>query len=375
MFSFKRMFAVARKETVEMFRDRIRMVANFIAPIAVMFIFSSGLNLDIKDLPFVVLDFDNSKESRQYIDAYANSEYYNYIGNVNSETEADKLLKQGVAKFYIDIPADFGRQLLSGKGAQIGVFIDGTLPFRAESVRGYIEGTNAVYLNNRLTEDYGRTTDITNFKIKSRYWYNQAAESKFSFVPGVMVIVLIAIPAIMVTLSIAREKEAGTITNFYATPLTKLEFLFGKQIIYVLIFFIIYLILVGITVFFYQVPIKGSFLMLTASAILYIFSTTAIGLFVSSFVKTQIAGLLITLIMTMIPAFTYSGMLVPISSLNKAGQFMSMLYPVSHFMDTTVGVFTKDLPMQSILPNFVWIGLFYVVVMSGCVVLLKKQEK
>lgn len=375
MFSFKRMFAVTRKETVEMFRDPMRMIANFVVPIIVMFIFSSGLNLDIKSLPFVVLDFDNSKESRQYIDAYANSEYYNYIGNVNSENEADKLLKQGIVKFYIDIPADFGRQLLSSKGAQIGVFIDGTLPFRAESIRGYIAGTNAVYLNNRLTEDYGKITDITNFKIKSRYWYNQAAESKFSFVPGVMVIVLIAIPAVMVTLSIAREKEAGTITNFYATPLTKLEFLFGKQIIYVLIFFIIYLILVGITVFFYQVPIKGSFLMLTASAILYIFSTTAIGLLVSSFVKTQIAGLLITLIMTMIPAFTYSGMLVPISSLNKAGQFMSMLYPVSHFMDTTVGVFTKNLPMHSLLLNFIWIGLFYVVVMSGCVMLLKKQEK
>ena len=230
-------------------------------------------------------------------------------------------------------------------------------------------------MHNRQTEEYGSTSDITNYKIKSRYWYNQAVESKFSFVPGVIVIILIAIPAIMVTLSIVREKEMGTITNFYATPLTKLEFLLGKQIIYVLIFFVIYLILVGITIFFYKVPIKGSFLMLTASAILYIFSTTAIGLLVSSFVKTQIAGLLITLIMTMIPAFTYSGMLVPISSLNKAGQFMSGLYPVSHFMDTAVGIFTKDLPMHSMLTNFIWIGLFYVVVMSGCVVLLKKKEK
>ncbi|MDD2840149.1 MAG: ABC transporter permease [Rickettsiales bacterium] len=375
MFSFRRMFTVARKETVEMFRDRIRMVANFVVPIIVMFIFSSGLNLDIKNLPFIVLDFDNSTESRKYIDAYSNSEYYNYLGNVNSEAEADKLLKQGKVKFYIDIPADFARQLLSGKGTQVGVFVDGTLPFRAESARGYIMGTNAIYLNNRLIEDYGKTSDIINYKIKSRYWYNQAAESKFSFVPGVIVIILISIPAIMVTLSIVREKEAGTITNFYATPLTKLEFLLGKQIIYVLIFFIIYLILVGITIFFYEVPIKGSFLMLTATAILYIFSTTAIGLLVSSFVKTQIAGLLITLIMTMIPAFTYSGLLIPISSLNDSGQFMAMLYPVSHFMDTTVGVFTKDLPMHSMLPNFVWIGLFYVVVMSCCVLLLKKQEK
>ncbi|HSQ98047.1 MAG TPA: ABC transporter permease [Rickettsiales bacterium] len=375
MFSFKRMFAVAKKETVELFRDPMRVTANFIVPIVIMFIFSSGMNLDIEHLPFVVLDFDNSTQSRQYVDSYINSDYYDYLGNVNSSDEAEKLLKQGKAKFYIDIPADFGRKLLSGKGSQIGVFIDGTLPFRAESVKGYIAGTNAVYLYSKLMENYGITSDITEYRIKSRYWYNQASESKFSFVPGVLVIILMSIPAIMMTLSIVGEKEVGTITNFYATPLTKLEFLLGKQIIYVLIFFIIYLILIGIAVFFYQVPIKGNFLLLTLMAILYIFSTTAIGLLVSSFVKTQIAGLLIAAIMTMIPAFTYSGLLVPISSLDKAGQFMSLLYPVSYFMHTTIGIFTKDLPVSSILPNFIWIGLFYAVVMGGCVMLLKKQEK
>ncbi len=375
MFSFKRMFAVARKETIEMFRDPVRVVANFVVPILIMFIFSSGFNLDIKKIPFVVLDFDNSAESRRYSDAYINSEYYDYVGNVNSEAEAERLLKQGKAKFYIDIPANFARQLLSEKGTQIGVFIDGTLPFRAESIKGYVAGTNAVYLNNRLTEDYGKTDDITEYKIKSRYWYNQASESKYTFVPGVLCVVLMSIPAIMITLSIVREKEMGTITNFYATPLTKLEFLLGKQVIYVLIFFIIYLILVGIIVFFYEVHLKGSFLILTGTAILYILATTAIGLFVSSFVKSQIAGLLIAAIMTMIPAFTYSGLLIPISSLNKSGQFMSMLYPVSYFMDTTIGVFTKDVPINSLLPNFLWIALFYVAVMMCCILFLKKQEK
>lgn len=375
MFSFRRMFAVARKETVELFRDPMRVVANFIVPVAIMFIFSSGLNLDVKHLPFVVLDFDNSTQSREYADAFINSDYYDYLGNANSSDEAEKLLKQGVAKFYIDIPADFGRKLLSGKGSQIGIFIDGTLPFRAESIKGYVTGTNAIYLRNKLMENYGITSDITNYKIKSRYWYNQTVESKFSFVPGVLVIILMSIPAIMMTLSIVGEKERGTITNFYATPLTKLEFLFGKQMIYILIFFIVYLMLVGVAVFFYQVPMKGNFLLLTLMAILYIFSTTAIGLLVSSFVQTQIAGLLIAMIMTMIPAFTYSGLLIPISSLDKAGQFMSLLYPVSYFMNTTVGIFTKDLPISSILPNFFWIGLFYVAVMGCCVMLLKKQEK
>ena len=205
--------------------------------------------------------------------------------------------------------------------------------------------------------------------------YNQASQSKFTFVPGVIVIILMTVPAIMMTLSIVKEKEAGTITNFYATPLTKLEFLFGKQLIYILIFFINYLILVGIAVFFYKVPIKGSFLLLTMMAIPYILSTTAIGLFFSSFVKSQISGLLITMIMTMIPAFTFSGLLTPISSLDKGGQIMSLFYPTSYFMHATIGTFTKNLPIKSMIPDFVWISVFFTFIILASLLLLKKQEK
>jgi ribosome-dependent ATPase len=375
MFSFQRMLAVSRKETTEMVRDPMRLVANLIVPLILMFLFSSGLNFDIENMPFAVLDFDNSTESMRYSDSYIHSKYYNYIGNIKSEEEAEKLLKQGVIKFYLNIPAGFGRQLLSGKGIQLAIFIDGTLPFRAESLRGYITGTNAVYIRNRTAEEQGATSNVTDFDIKSRYWYNQASESKFSFIPGAIAIILMTMPAVVMALSIVREKEEGTITNFYATPLTKLEFLFGKQIIYIIIFFVVYLVLIGIAVFMYDVYIKGSFLILTLTTIVYIFATTSIGLFISSFVKTQIAGLLITMIMTMIPSFTYSGLLKPISSLDESGQFMSMIYPISYFMNATIGTFTKDLSVQSLLPNLVWIGLFYVVMMSCCVMLLKKKDK
>lgn len=374
-FSFKRMFAVTKKETIEMVRDPLRIVANFIVPLVLMFLFSSGMNLDIKNIPFVVLDFDNSTESRQYSDSYINSDYYDYLGHIYSSKDADRLMQLGKIKFYLDIPSGFGRQLLSQKGAQVAVFVDGTQPFRAESIKGYVSGTNMIYLRNKLTEDYGAGSGISNYSIKSRYWYNQASESKFTFVPGVIVVILMTIPAVMMTLSIVGEKEAGTITNFYATPLTKLEFLFGKQLVYLIIFFIVYLILTAVAVFFYRVPIKGSFTILALLSIIYILSTTSIGLLVSSFVKSQIAGLLITMIMTMIPAFTFSGLLTPISSLDKSGQFMSLLYPTSYFMHSTLGTFTKNIPISSILPNFLWITLFYVVIMSACVKLLKKQDK
>ena len=375
MFSFKRMMTIAKKETIELFRDPARVIGNIVVPIVLMFLFSSGINMDVKNIPFMVLDFDNTPLSRSYADAYINSEYYLYKGNAISERQAELALKQSDIKFYLDIPAGFARNLMSGKGTQVGTFIDGTLPFRSETIKGYTSGTNMTYLSNMLKEKFGQKDDITQFKIKSRYWYNQASESKFSFVPGAIGIILIAIPSIMMTLSILKEKEQGTITNFYATPLTKLEFLIGKQILYIGIFFIIYLILIAIAVFFYDVPIKGSFLVLSLITILYIISTTAIGLFVSSFAKSQIAGLMISLIVTMIPSFTYSGLLTPISSLDTSGQITARLYPVIYYMRTIMGTFVKDLPLITIIPNAFFILLFGIIIMFLCNILLKKQEK
>jgi len=371
--NFKRILAVAQKETIEIIRDPMRVVANFAVPVFVMFIFSSGLTLDIKNIPFVSLDYDNSTESRQYIDSYINSDYYRYLGNVYSSQKAESMLKSNKARFYIEIPSNFSRNLLSGNGSQVAIFIDGTQPFMAENINGYVQGTHMVYLKNKAIENYG--IDISgNYEIKSRYWYNQAFESKFSFVPGIIVIILMVIPAIMTALSIAKEKETGTISNFYATPLTKLEFLIGKQLIYIIIFIITYFILLLIAVSFYNVPIKGNLLLLTLCAIVYIFSTTAIGLLVSSFVKTQISGLLITLIMTMIPAFTYSGLLSPVSSLPENGRLMARLYPTLYFMNVSVGSFTKNLPTISILPNLAILILFYIIIISASTLLLKKQE-
>lgn len=374
MFNFKRMLAVAKKESIEILRDPLRVFSNLIVPVVLMLIFASGLTLDIKNLPFVALDYDNSKESREYIDAYINSDHYLFVGNVYSSQEAERSLQSSKARFYIEIPSGFGRQVTSQKGSQIAIFIDGTQPFRAETMNGYLQGTHVIYLRNKLKEEYGINTS-NNYEIKSRYWYNQASESKFSFVPGVIVIILISIPAIMAALSIVKEKEIGTISNFYATPLTKLEFLIGKQLVYAATFIVVYFLLVSIAVFFYNVPIKGSFLLLTIAAIIYIFCTTSIGLFVSSFVKTQISGLLITLVVTMIPSFVYSGMLTPISSLDKSGQIMAKLYPTLYFMNITVGSFTKDLSVSSIFTNIMYLVIFYVITITAASLLLKKQEK
>ncbi len=375
MINIKRIFVVTKREAAELFRDPGKVVGNFIVPLVLMFLFSSGINVDVKNIPFVILDHDNTRLSRSFANSYINSEYYDFKGYVATSDDAEKYLKQDIARFYLDIPAGFGMDLASGKGANIATFVDGTQPFRAETIKGYVMGTDSSFLYNTIREETGSKGSGANFDVLSRFWYNQASESKYSFVPGVIAVILLAVPSIMMTLSIPKEKEQGTITNFYATPLSKFEFLIGKQLLYIGIFFLVYLGLVSIAVFCYRVPIKGSFLILSALTIIYIFCSTSIGLLVSVFTKTQIAGLMISLIATMVPSFTFSGLLTPISSLDTGGQITARIYPIIYYMRSILGIFTKDLSLKLILPNFLYLIIFYVIVMSLCNILLKKQEK
>ena len=375
MFEFKRMLAVAKKEWTELIRDKFRVISNVLIPIFIMFLFASGMSMDLKNMPFVILDQDDTKLSREYSNSYINSPYFLYKGNVYSTEEAERIMKQGKIKFYIEIPSGFAKNVNANKNAQIATFVDGTMPIIANNIKGYVTATNAKFVSNQLIEKQGNVkTDYSSYQIINRYTYNQGSRSKYVFVPGTIAIILISMPAIMMTLSIVKEKESGSITNFYISPLSKLEYLIGKQLIYVFVYFFDFFILVGVAIFLYRVPMKGSLLMLSLLAFVYIFCTTALGLLISSFAKTQVSAVLIALITTMTPAFTFSGLIHPISSLDKGAQFMSRLYPILFFMRSIIGIFTKDLPISMLFFNLVCLIIFYALVISISLLLLKKQE-
>jgi ribosome-dependent ATPase len=187
-------------------------------------------------------------------------------------------------------------------------------------------------------------------------------------------LMLVLIPAIMTALGIVKEKETGSIANFQATPVTRIEFLLGKQLPYVAIAFVSFLMLVVMMRFVFSVPVKGSIGLLVVGAILYVLSTTAFGLVVSSFVRSQVAAIFATAIVAVIPAVNFSGLLVPVSSLSGGGRFMGLLFPSAWFQPLSVGVITKGLGFAELWPNLIALAVFGVVFVGAALIALRKRS-
>src|SRR6201984_3424298 len=202
---------------------------------------------------------------------------------------------------------------------------------------------------NRLYQ--GPTKYTTNFQ--DRYMYNPTFESVYAMVPSVPPILLILIPAILMAISVVREKELGSIINFYVTPTGRLEYLLGKQLPYVVIGMLNYFMLVAIAIVVFGIPIKGSFLMLTLCTLLYVTATTGIGMMISTFVSTQVAAVFITAIITLVPTIQFSGLLQPVSTLAGRAKLIGSIWPTSFYTHASKGAFTKglgpDLQMQDVV--------------------------
>jgi len=208
-----------------------------------------------------------------------------------------------------------------------------------------------------------------------RYRYNQDFKSIYAMVPAVIPLLLVFIPAILMALGVVREKELGSITNLYATPVTRLEFLIGKQLPYIGVSMISFFGLTALAVWVFGVPLKGSFVALSLAALIFVTATTGIGLLVSSFTKTQIAALAATAIVTLLATVSFSGLTSPVSSLEGPGAVIGTLFPATYFLNISRGVFTKALEFSDLYADFLVLAAFVPVLTLLSVLLLNKQEK
>ena len=373
-FSLLRVFGYSYRESLELLRDKVRLTFALLGTVILMFVIGYGITMDVENLKFAVLDQDKTQLSRNYIENIAGSRYFLEKGTLNSFEELDDRMKSGEISLAFVIPPNFGKNLTKGYKEEIAVWIDGTFPFRAETIHGYVQGLHYNYLQNFYKENLG--IDIkSDTNILLRYRYNQDFKSIYSIVPAVIPMLLIFIPAILMALSVVREKELGSITNFYATPVTKLEFLLGKQLPYVIISMISFFILVSFSIVIFGVPLKGSFFTLSLAALLYIICTTGIGLLMSSFAKTQIAALAGTAIFTLLPTVQFAGLKDPVSSLEGIGKFIGDFFPVTYFINVSRGVFSKNVSFSELHLEFFALGTSAIVITMLSLLVLKKQEK
>jgi ribosome-dependent ATPase len=374
MFDFRRLAALARRETLELMRDPLRFIFAILVAPFLLVIFGYGISTDVEKIRYSVLDRDQTPASRTYLENFSGSRYFHEEAAFSTYELMEKSFQRGDFTVAIEIPPGFEKDLKRGRQPEIGVWIDGTMPFRAEAARHYIEAVHLGYLMD-FSRKFPKGSREFGVRIEPRYLYNQAMKSRNAIVPGLLAVVMIIVPAMLTAVGVVREKELGSITNLYASPVTKLEFLLGKQIPYVVMNLFNFLIMAIMVLEVFGISFKGSSLALIAGAFLYIMASTGLGLLVSTFTQTQMAALVAAFVVTMIPAFQFSGLFSPVSSLVGSAKWMATLYPAAYFLNIGVGTFTKAIGFRELLPNYLVLSIMILALETGIVLLLRKQEK
>ena len=375
LFSGRRWWAYARREAMEIRRDPIRLAFALFGPIVLMIAFGYGISFDVENQSYAALDRDRTPESRAYLENYSGSRYFRARPALADHADLERQMRSGRLRVAVEIPPGFGNAVRRGRPAEVGVWIDGAAPFTAETVRGYVEGVHQAYLKGLAERTAGSTPRLSPVDIATRFRYNQDFRSVFAMVPGVIMMMLALIPAMMTAVGVVREKEMGSITNLYATPVSGLEFLLGKQLPYVLIAFASYLSLLLLALLLFQVPVKGGLITLTGGAALYVMATTGFGVLVSSFVKTQIAALFGTAVLIMLPVIQFSGLFTPVSSLSGGARIIGLAFPSTYFQRISLGTFTKGLDFGDLWPSFAALASIVLAYLLLSLLLLKTQEE
>lgn len=379
-----RVAALTAKEWREILRDRIFFTLAFIVPLVWMLVFGYGLTLDVENVPIAILDYDHSSLSRDYANRFVHSRYFDFKGYLNAAQEADRLLGAGRVRAVIIIPGQFQEDLLNGRRAAVQSLIDGSFPVRAETIKGYVEAINAAMSGalqaQYITRSAGLSqpqalTLIEPLRIEVRYLYNQKLRSIWSIAPSLMMFTLMLASPLLTALSIVREKETGAIYNIYVSTATRLEFLAGKLLPNVTISAINAMILWLVAVYHFGAPFKGDVVFFAITTLLYVLCTSSIGLLVSLLVRTQMAALVASTIVTMIPSVQFSGMLVPVSSLSGSGYVQAHLFPPVYYNNVLMGVFLKGVGLETLWINAAALALYSTVLLSICYALFHKRPQ
>jgi ribosome-dependent ATPase len=370
-----RMLAYSRNEAMQILRDPVRLAFAFVGSALLMLVFGFGITTDVENIRYSAFDRDQSPESRAYLEQFAGSGvYFKRTPAAYSDDAGLSRLESDDISLLIEIPPNFGRDLRRGANPDVLAQVDGAMPFRAETVAQYTQAVNQKALADPsagLAHGPARYTA----SIQDRYMYNPAFESIYSIVPSVPALLLILIPAILMTVSIVREKELGSMINFYVTPTGRMEYLLGKQLPYIAIGMVNFFILVGIALVVFGVPIKGSFLMLMLCTLLYVTVTTGVGMVTSTFTSTQVAAVFITAILTIQPTIQFSGLLQPVSTLEGGAKAIGSIWPTTYYMHSSLGAYTKGLKPGLMMNDILFLLGAIPVLWAISTMGLRKQER
>lgn len=377
---FPMVYAFARREMTELLRDRIRMFFGVVGPSILIVVCSLCFSLDIREVRYAAMDLDNTSQSRRLLDSFNGVEAFQKQPDARSLAELEDRIRTSDLHFAVVIPENFGRDLLRGSSPTVSMYVDGNSTFVANNAIGYAQSAVMRFAQEHMAQaamlsGQGGAEPITPLDLfETRYMYNPELKSIDVVSPGILTIVLLLIPAMLTALGVVREKEIGSIHNFYRSPATSAEFLIGKQLPYIVLsLFSAVLLFLEMTLGL-GVPFKGNALSFFAAALVYFAVGTATGLVMSAALRTQLAALIATTLFTLLPSTNFSGLYSPMSSMPPAVIALAQLFPAGWFQFISKGSFAKGIGWAQTW-QFVWPMLLilsvYLIIAS---LALKKQE-
>ena len=358
---------MALKEWKETTRDRLFLLLAFLLPALWLVVFGYGLNLDVEDIPFAVLDRDQSEFSREYLQRFIQSRYFSFRGYAHDEHSLDRLLTETKIRAAIIVPERFQEQLVAGEPVAVQTLLDGTFPLHTDIAKGYVIAINQAFTEDRLIDFLRRSRGLTReqagvlvrpLSVEVRYLYNEEVRSTWSMVPALVMFTLMLASPLLTALGVVREKETGSIYNIYSSTVSRAEFLTGKLLPYILISLVNVCVLWLMAVGLFQVPFKGHFLLFFFASVLFVCCTTGIGLLISLLVQTQMAALIITMVVAMIPTILFSGLLVPVASLTRGAKVQAHLFPAMYFTNIVRGSFLKGVGVEVLWQDLLALAIF-----------------
>ena len=370
IFDLQRWYSCFWREYLELIRDPIRMTLALFGAIILMLVVGYGINMDVENISFAVLDRDNTIASQNYILNISGSRYFSEHTPVRDYDDLDRRMRSGELSLVVEIPPKFGLQVQKGESPEVSFWIDGAMPTRAETINGYVTSLHQKWLENRSFQE----TDNSQVYIETRYRYNPDVLSLPAMVPAMIPVLMLMIPAILAALAVVREKEMGSIINLYVTPLTRTEFLLGKQFPYLLFSILSCFLLIVMAVTVFDVPVKGSLPTLLLSSVVYCSIATGMGLLFSSVTRSQIAVIFLTMLGTMLPSVQLCGLINPVDTQSGAAWVIGSVYPTSHMLLVSRGIFNKALEFHDLHQPILMLIVTIPVILGLGIFFQKKQE-
>jgi len=380
MFSPRRVLAVVKKESQELLRNLMSLILSIVAPLILYFLFCFGMSIDVRNIPMAILDEDRSAESRRLIDTFASSNMFQIKKMLTKYGDIDDIIRRGEIRLCVVIPPRFGHDITRGMPTKLQAIVDATYTNRAEMSAGYLEGTVAEFGGAVLQTaflkfmgpSYGSGTGMP-VSVYTSPWFNSTFRGEDFAVPGVIAIILIFLPPTIVAISLSKEKETGSILNMFCSPISKTEYILGKAIPYIVITYFNFLLFLILTVFVFHVPMRGSLLLLLGVSLIYVITVIGIGIFVAVLVKSQIAAILITAVLNLIPSFMYSGFMIPVVCMDPSAKETAYSIAPTYYISFIRKLMLKGVGMDYLSRDIIALSAMALGYFLLSIVLFKKR--